>query len=164
MSEEAFMQLPGDWAKPLALLHCVVLSDSEAANARGLSPLNAEELKRKAIETPLPAIVTQRRNSALNIRSFRETRIEGTVRSSGNSILVLQTPFDPGWHASVDGRSAPTFEVDVGLLGVALDDGEHDLKMFYRPPFLYAGAATTLLALGLLFWSVLKWPRIRLDL
>ncbi len=52
-----FMQLPSDWAKPLALLHSVVLSDKDARDGQGLSPLGTQELKRKMIETPLPDIV-----------------------------------------------------------------------------------------------------------
>ncbi|MEP7015996.1 MAG: YfhO family protein [Verrucomicrobiota bacterium] len=163
ISEDTFLQLPSDWAKPLALMHSVVLSDKNVANGRGLSHLSGEELKRRMIETALPDIVASRRATAFTIRSFSQTRITGTARTDGKSILVLQMPFDPGWHAHVDGRVASTFRVDVGLLGIALEGGEHDVRLHYRPPLLYAGATLSLLSLCVLFWSLSKYPRIRLP-
>lgn len=160
ISKDEFMKLPSDWAKPLALLQTVVLSDNDG---RGLSNLSGPELKRKMIETSLPELVAERRKTALDLRSFSQTRIEGTVRTEGKSILVIQTPFNPGWRASVDGRATTTFEADIGLLGVALDGGEQNIKLFYRTPFLYAGAIATLLSVCVLAWSVTKWPRIPLP-
>jgi len=56
-------------------------------------------------------------NSAYNIRSFSQTRIDGSVHPDAKSIIVFQTPFDPGWQARQDGRVTPVLKVDVGLLG-----------------------------------------------
>lgn len=163
ISEDMFLQLPGDWAKPLALLHSVVLSNKDAREGRGLSPLSTQELRRKMIETTLPDIVAERRRTAFNIRSFSETRIEGTIRVDGKSILVLQTPFDIGWNAFLDDRPAQTLKVDVGLLGVMLEGGQHRVELRFRPPFLYTGAVVSLLSFAVLFLSLWKWPRICLP-
>ena len=122
--EDVFRQLP-DWAKPIALLHAVVLSDKSTADKHGLSQLSDGEIKRQVIETSFPSIIAERRSTALNIRSFRQTRIDGTIQLNQRSMLVLQTPFDRGWQAFQDGRSAPVLNVDVGLLGAVFDRGEH---------------------------------------
>ena len=79
----------------------------------------------------------------MNIHSFRQTRIDGTIRVNQNGIVVFQTPFDAGWHAFSDGRATPTLKVDGGLLGVALKAGEHRIELRYQPPLLYAGTAVT---------------------
>jgi uncharacterized membrane protein YfhO len=95
--------------------------------------------------------------------NFRQTRFEGTVQLDQKSVLVLQTPFSPGWHASQDGKPVPAFKVDMGLLGVALDAGSHKVELNYRNAYLIAGAAITLASLLLLAIAAWKWPRLSLP-
>jgi membrane protein YfhO len=163
ITEDMLLQLP-DWAKPLALLHAVVLSDNDKANEHRLSRLTIGEIKGRVIDTSIPDLVAERRRTALNIRSLRQSRIEGSIRLTEKSILVLQTPFDLGWHAFQDGRMAPVLKVDTGLLGVALDEGEHAVELRYRPPFLYPGAAVSCVSLLILGASLWRWPRLALPL
>ncbi len=159
--EDMFLQLPS-WAKPQALLHAVVLLERNAAYKQEVSQLTLDELNRQMSETSLPDALAERRAAALSIHSFKQTRIEGTARINQKGIVVFQTPFDTGWHASSDGRATPTLSVDAGLLGIALEEGEHRIELRYRPPLLYAGAAVTILSCGVLFLSLRRWPRIRL--
>jgi hypothetical protein len=159
--EDMFLQLPS-WAKPQALLHAVVLSERNAPYEQELSQLTLDELERQMSETSLPDALAERRSTAVSIHSFRQTRIEGTARINQKGIVVFQTPFDAGWHAFSDGRATRTLKVDAGLLGVALENGEHRIELRYRPPLLYAGAAVTILSCGVLFLSLWRWPRIRL--
>jgi len=162
ITEDMLMQLP-KWAKPPALLHAIVLSERDAAAELGPSRLTTDDIKYQVIETSLPDIAAKRRSTALNIRSFRQTRIDGTIRLNQRSVLVLQTPFDPGWHAFQDGRVARVLKADFGLLGVVLNTGEHTLELRYRPPFLYAGAAVSFVSLLIFAATLGRWPRIRLP-
>jgi len=162
ITEDMFLQLP-KWAKPSALLHAIVLSERDAAAELGPSRLTTDDIKYQVIETSLPDIAAKRRSTALNIRSFRQTRIDGTIRLNQRSVLVLQTPFDPGWHAFQDGRVARVLKADFGLLGVVLNTGEHTLELRYRPPFLYAGAAVSFVSLLIFAATLGRWPRIRLP-
>src|SRR5438874_840819 len=138
ITEDVFLQLP-QWAKPLALLNAAVLSNRDAANEPGPSPLTMGDIKYQVIDTSLPDIAAKRRSTALNISSFRQTRIDGTIQLNQRSVLVLQTPFDPGWHAFQDGRVVPVLTADFGLLGVVLNAGELMVDLRCRLPFLYAG-------------------------
>jgi uncharacterized membrane protein YfhO len=99
----------------------------------------------------------------LQIQSFSQTQIEGTVRLDEKSVLVLQTPFDRGWRAYQDGRAAPVLKVDAGLLGVVLDAGEHEVKLRYHIPLVFAGMAVTCVSLLILAASLWRWPRVRLP-
>jgi uncharacterized membrane protein YfhO len=159
--EDVFLHLPSR-AKPEALLHGVVLSEQDAAHQSGLSQLTFDELMQQMSLGSIPDALAERRATAMNMQSFRQTRIDGTIRLNQNRIVLFQMPFDAGWHASSDGRAIPTIKVDGGLLGVALKDGEHRVELRYEPPLLYAGAAVTLLSVGVLLLSLWKWPRIRL--
>jgi hypothetical protein len=158
--EDLFLHLPSR-AKPEALLHGVVLSEQDAAHHSELSQLSLDELMQQMSLGSIPDALAERRATAMNMHSFRQTRIDGTIRLNQNGIVLFQMPFDVGWHAFSDGRAIPTLKADSGLLGVALKDGEHRIELRYRPPLLYAGAAVTLLSVGVLLLSLWKWPRIR---
>src|SRR5688572_3779383 len=161
MTEEVFRQLPAK-EKSEALLRMVVVPEGEAEK-HGLSLLSAGEAKQETAAASFSDVVSARRNSALNLTSFRQNKIAGTVRLDQKSILVLQTPFDRGWRAFQDGQAAPIVKADIGLLGVALDAGEHKVELRYRTPFLrtaFAVSVVSLLLLGLGMW---RWPRLRLP-
>ena len=159
--EDIFLHLPSR-AKPEALLHGVVLSEQDAAHQSELSQLSFNELMQQMSEASIPDLLAERRAAAMNMHSFRQTRIDGTIRVIQNGIVVFQMPFDAGWHAFSDGRGIPTLKVDGGLLGVALKDGEHRIELRYQPPLLYAGAAVSVLSCAVLLFSRWRWPRIRL--
>lgn len=157
-----FLQLP-TWAKPQALFHAVVLSNKDAADKPELPQLTLDELKQRMRETSLPDILAERRATALNIRSFGQTRIKGTVRLDRKGILVFQTPFDRGWHARMDDRAIPVLRVDAGLIGILLQSGAHLVELRYRPPFLYIGSAITIMSCAILALSLWRRPRIHLT-
>src|SRR5438270_6445688 len=64
ITEDVFLQLP-QWAKPLALLNAAVLSNRDAANEPGPSPLTMGDIKYQVIDTWLPDIAAKRRSTAL---------------------------------------------------------------------------------------------------
>ena len=119
-------------------------------------------MKQEIRATSFSEAVSLRRNNALNLTSFRQNRIDATVRLDQKSILVLQTPFDRGWRAFQDGQAAPTLKADIGLLGVALDPGEHQVELRYRTPFLRTAFAVSLVSVLLLAMGAWRWPRLRL--
>jgi hypothetical protein len=143
-------------------LYVAVVSDNDSAKWSGVV-LPANELVRLVMESALPDIVAERRKTAFNMRMFSQTRTEGSVRLNGKNILLFQTPFDSGWHGFIDGRATPTFKVDTGLLGIALEEGEHSLALRYRPPMQNAGVAVTVVSCCIFFFSLLRWPRIHLT-
>jgi uncharacterized membrane protein YfhO len=161
ISEDVFLHLPSS-AKPETLLRGIVLSEQDATHQSELSRVTRDELMQQLSTNSLPDVLAERRATAMNMHSFRQTRIQGTVRMNQNGIVVFQMPFDAGWQAFIDGRVTPTLKVNGGLLGVALKDGEHRIELRYQPPLLYAGAAVTVLSCAVLLLSLWRWPRIRL--
>jgi uncharacterized membrane protein YfhO len=162
ITEEVFRQLPPK-EKSGALLRVVVVPDQNEAEKQSLSLLTADEVKRETAATSFSDVVSVRRNSALNLTSFRQNRITGTVHLDQRSILVLQTPFDRGWRAFQDGQPAQTLKADIGLLGVALETGEHKVELRYRTPFLRTALAVSLASLLILGFGAWRWPRLHLP-
>jgi uncharacterized membrane protein YfhO len=107
--------------------------------------------------------IAERRAAGLTLTSFSQTRIKGTIAPREKSILVFQTPFDPGWRAEVDEKPVPVLRVNAGLLGLKLDSGEHRIGLRYRPPFFYAGAAVTLFSCCIISFGLWRWPRLDLP-
>jgi uncharacterized membrane protein YfhO len=162
ITEEAFLNLPAG-EKPAVLLHAVVLSNNSKAEKQGLTQTDVSDLEQDARNSSLADVVASRRKTALNLTSFGQTRFEGKVFLDQKSILVLQTPFDRGWRAFQDGQAVAVLKVDVGLLGVALDAGEHQVELRYSTPFLAHGLAITLASFLVLAASFWRWPRLRLP-
>jgi uncharacterized membrane protein YfhO len=162
VTEDAFMKLPAA-EKPAMLLHAVILPSEDEARTQGLSQTNLADLEYEARNLSLADVAVARRKTALTLTSFSQTHFEGSLSLGHKSILVLQTPFDRGWRAFQDGQAVPALKVDVGLLGVGLDAGEHKVELRYRNPYLVPSAVVSLvslLALAGIFWG---WPRFSLS-
>ncbi len=78
-------------------------------------------------------------------------RVAGTVRMRAPGTVVLSASFDPGWQATVDGRSVPTRVVEPALVAADVPAGTHVVAFRYvgygdfAP--LFAMSALSLLAL-----------------
>ncbi len=162
VTEDTFLSLPAA-EKPDVLLRAVVLSKENEGGKQGLTRATLSDLEQDAKNSSLPEVVATRRRTALELTSFSQTRFEGNVSLKQKSILVLQTPFDPGWRAFQDGQAAPTLKVDAGLLGVGVDAGDHKIKLHYRNPVLVPGLLVSLAAFLVLGASLWRWPRLDLP-
>lgn len=72
---------------------------------------------------------------AQGIAAYSETSPESVmidVQATAPSIVVVRTSFDDGWQATVDGKPATVMPVDGFLQGVAVEAGEHEVRLTYR--------------------------------
>ena len=53
------------------------------------------------------------------------------VRTTRRATVVLSASYDPGWHATVNGRPAPTVMVAPALVGVVVGPGVHTVAFTY---------------------------------
>ncbi len=78
-------------------------------------------------------------------------RAAATVTMHRRGVVVLSASFDPGWSATVDGRSQPTEMVAPALVATAVQAGTHRVVFRYHGfsgyPVLFALGAAALLAL-----------------
>jgi len=159
LPDDQFLQLTSE-AKEQYLLATVILESNEQTKAAGLKRVTVAEMERELAASSYPALVEQRRASAFRLASFTQKRLEGSVHLEQDGVLVLQTPFNPGWRAFQDGQAKPVLRADVGLLGVALNAGEHKVELRYRNPWLIPGIVTTLCSLLVLALGLRRWPQL----
>jgi hypothetical protein len=112
---------------------------------------------RQAVRTAAPVVVVETARifgplAAGTVLSVDRRADEVTVvaESTGDSILVVNDAFAPGWRAWLDGREVELLPADVLVRAVPWPAGRHVLRMAYEPPGLRPGAAITLGALLLL--------------
>ncbi len=75
-----------------------------------------------------------------------------TVHARTPSVLLIRNPWDPDWHATVDGRPVPLLRADYFLQAVAVGAGRHTVVLAYDDPWIRRGligsAASVALLLG----------------
>jgi uncharacterized membrane protein YfhO len=159
--EDVFRSLPKR-IKPEVLLRALILPKDSEPNKLGVKPIELADLEQEIRSSSLDEVVEARRKTALTLTSFQPARIEGSVSIPDKAVLVVQTPFDRGWEAWQDGKPTVTAKVDTGLLGVAMEGGEHKLLLRYQTPFLALGGAVSLTSLLIFAIAAWRWPRLKL--
>ena len=107
-------------------------------------------------------------SGALNIESFTDTEITGTLNAAEDSIIYTSIPYDKGWKVTVDGKEVSENDiVTVGdaLLGVRVSAGNHSVKFKYTPRGIVIGlgisvvTALILVAVAILLKKRKKQPQ-----
>jgi len=75
-------------------------------------------------------------------------RLRISAETTGDSVLIINDAFSPGWRAWIDGVAVPIWPADVLVRAVPWPAGRHALSMEYRPREVNVGLCTS--ALGAL--------------
>ena len=86
----------------------------------------------------------------MEITSFSDTHIEGTVTASEAGMLLTSIPYDKGWTVTADGRTLDTDEYFNAFLAVRLPAGTHQMTFDFRPRGRTEGILITIVSLVLL--------------
>jgi hypothetical protein len=121
---------------------------------------HVNELRTKAVVLGMPALklaACPEAKDMVFVSKYAPSNVSISADMSCDGMVVLSDTYYPGWYASVDGRPAQIYEVDIALRGVAVPQGSHVVTFRYRPRSVYWGAGLTLAgvlgAAVLTFWS-----------
>ncbi len=82
-------------------------------------------------------------NGTLDITTFEETYIQGTVNiTNENALLYTSIPYDKSWKIKVDGIEVNQEDITPiadALLAIRIDKGEHNIEFKYEPQGLKIG-------------------------
>ncbi len=97
------------------------------------------------------------KQGTLNIETFNETYIKGTVNAAENKMLYTSINYDEGWTVKVDGKESQMVKIGDALIGVYLDKGVHTVEFSYEPQGLKIGITISVATLSLLIiFCILK--------
>lgn len=82
-------------------------------------------------------------------------RVAVRVTAAQPGVTVLADRFSPGWRATLDGRATPILRTNGIFRGIATPAGAHTIVFTYRPWPVIAGAALSVLSLGVLTLAAL---------
>ena len=158
VGREAFFLLWERPAPPLARLYHQV--DVVADPAERLSRLQAGYPlgERALVEEPVAGLARPDSPAQVRVERRDQTRVEMSVRTSADGLLVLGDPWYPQWRVEVDGRPAELLRADHAFRGVRVPAGSHRVVFTYEDRALQAGLAVSLLTAAL---TGLWWRRRR---
>lgn len=85
----------------------------------------------------------------LELTSFSDTDIKGTVTALKDGVLFLSIPYEKGWSIYVDGEKTDTVEIMHSMLGANVTAGTHEIELKYVPQGFTEGTAATVVSLVL---------------
>ena len=102
--------------------------------------------------------------NSLNVESYSDTTIKGTVNAKENCCLYSSIPYDDGWSVYVDGKKAETFEIGGTLLAIELTPGQHKIEYKYFPVgFLYGIIISAVTVFGLCGFYIYNKSSLKLN-
>ena len=89
-------------------------------------------------------------NEGLELTSWKDTKLGGTMTTENGGMMMTSIPYDPGWKAFVDGVETDITEVKDTFIGIELTPGTHTVELRFMPQGLTIGGIITALSLVLL--------------
>ncbi len=90
------------------------------------------------------------KQGVLEIDTFEETYIKGTVNADEHQMLYTSINYDEGWTVKVDGEVVEKAKIGDALIGVPLSEGEHTVEFSYEPQGLKLGITISVFTLAML--------------
>lgn len=113
-------------------------SDSEKGSLRPLV-YAVDEDKFKEAMTKLSA-------GGLNVTSYSDTRITGTITADKSGLMFTSIPYDKSWTVYVDGTPVSTQKVGDAFLAVELSAGTHTIEMKFTAGNYKAGLVISIIS------------------
>jgi hypothetical protein len=163
VERQAFFQL---WERPpLPMARMVYQADVVPSETDRLARLRAGYplLDRVMVDQPVGSLQRPATDPVVNVLARDYSKVEVSVRTQTDGVLVLPDPYYPQWHVKVDGKPAKLLEVDHAFRGVKVPAGAHQMVFTYQDRAMQAGFLLSLLTclgiLGLWVWSRRRAPR-----
>ncbi|MBR4016595.1 MAG: YfhO family protein, partial [Oscillospiraceae bacterium] len=71
-------------------------------------------------------------SSVLDITSFEDTKIIGTIDCKNDGVLYTSIPQNGNWNAIVDGNPTETVAIGDAMVGLLLSKGSHTIQFVYK--------------------------------
>jgi hypothetical protein len=151
---------PAAWVVHEAIVRRIPKGEERTLDSQGLD-LHRQALVGAPLESRLEPLVA---GASENVQfgACGRNGLELKVHTESRGLLVLSEIFYPGWHATVNGKTARIDQVDSALRGVVVPRGDSSVVLRYEPWTFWLGALLTASAfLGTFLAVVLVWRRSR---
>lgn len=104
------------------------------------------------------------KSGAMNVESFEETKIKGTVSTDKDSLFFTSIPYDKGWTVKVDGTEIAEDDyiaLQDAYLCFNLPAGEHSIEISFMPQGILLGAGVSALTVIALIAAAIIFAKRR---
>ncbi len=126
----------------LLLLKAIVLADADAPKYSGILKhldLNAQNYTQSAYFEDCLA----RKATSCSSFSYGSAGFTASFTSDTDRLVFFSVPWEGGWSAEVNGKSADIIKVNVGFMAVRVPKGTSTIRFNYQTPGAKLGAAVT---------------------
>ncbi len=106
---------------------------------------------------------SENKRKLMKMNYFSNSLIKGEICNPNKSLLFFSIPYDKGWNISVNHKPVKYYKVNIGFIGVPLEEGMNSVELSYSPPFFKLGLLisgfTFFLCMLFLFFS--KWKKVK---
>ena len=103
----------------------------------------------------LPVIDTKLKdsNNKIDLLEYNNNSVVFKATLANDQIMVTSIPRAKGWHLLVDQNEIDHFDVNDGFIGAVIPKGQHDLRLYFVPPYFILSCL--LFLLGIVFSIVI---------
>lgn len=83
--------------------------------------------------------INKLKQQPLEIESFKENHIKGTIIAEKDGIMFTSISWEPGWKIYVDGEKVEPIKLVDALIGVPVTEGTHTIEMKFFPEGMTLG-------------------------
>ncbi len=98
--------------------------------------------------------------STLELTEFSTAKVAGNITCGRDGLLYTSIPEDGNWQAYVDGKRADRVLIAGAMIGVQLDEGEHEIEFRYENKAYTYGALISLFCLFVFFGLIYLQNRL----
>lgn len=90
--------------------------------------------------------------NSLDIKTMSNDKIIGNLYSNSSGILMIQIPYSHGWKIKIDNKYVDTVKVNGAFLGCEVKEGNSEILLEYKTPFLRVGLFISVLGVTILIY------------
>lgn len=91
----------------------------------------------------------ERKEDEIQDFSIHGNNITCNLSLNGNKAVVFSVPYSPGWSAMADGKPIEIKKANEMFMGIELSSGYHEIKLFYKTPYICQGMLLSIAGLVL---------------
>lgn len=140
---ESEMEDVGEKDREKALIHSLVLSDSQAEKYDMLTHTDTDDIL-SLTKKDYRKICTEKQKNTSDSFSYDSKGFTSEITLEKPSLVFYSVPYSDGWTAEVNGRPVDVEKVSYGFMAVKADSGYNNIVFRYRTPFLTLGLIISL--------------------
>ena len=87
--------------------------------------------------------------------------VHGVIHCDQEELLFLSIPKDDGWKAYIDNRRADIINTNLGMMGILVPEGTHEISLKFVPKGFYVGVGTCFLSVCIYLYILYQHKRFK---